>query len=162
MLSSGADPIRHAWISEANLGTRMKARTAAIVSGWALLLVAAATIWVQPLVAVASSLGGAGCALLQERFRAAEASDVADLYRITILSGCVSVLVVELFSAPFVQALGRTLLAPAIESLFFNFKGFILGYVVVCFTLFTVIMGSQGERKARQPVAADRPKTGAG
>jgi len=124
----------------------MKARAAAIVLGSALLLVAAATIWVHPLVAVASSLGGAGCVLLQERFGAAERSDVADLYRIAVLSGCISVVGVELFAAPVVQGLGRALLAPVTERLFFNFKGFILGYVVVCFTVFTVILGSQGAR----------------
>jgi hypothetical protein len=62
--------------------------------------------------------------------------------------GCASVLVMELFSAPFVLAFGRTFLAPRVESLFFNFKGFIVGYGVVCVVLLVAIMGSQAERKS--------------
>src|SRR6185295_8498175 len=121
----------------------MKTRTAAILSGLAFLFVAAVTMPTLPLVAVASALGGAACGLLMKRLLGAEASDGTDLCHVIVLSGCGTILGVEFFSAQPVAELSRAHFAPTIESLFFNFGGFILAYVVMCFVIFVVILGSQ-------------------
>ena len=124
----------------------MKARMTTVLAGSAFFLVAATTVSFMPLAAVASAVAGVACALLMKRSRGAGASDVADLCRIVVLSGCGSILGVEFFSARSVLEFDRARLAPVFEDLFFNFGGFALGYVVVCFVIFVVIMGSQTER----------------
>jgi hypothetical protein len=116
----------------------------AIASGFALLIVASATILALPAVAAVCSLGAVVVGVLLRCYRS-DGPHAPGLSHVLLLSGGLASLALSIaasaHAAEFLFVYRRRL----VESLFFGFGMVIVGYIVVCCVLLMFILMLQVE-----------------